>query len=71
MKLSKKQWIKLIEFLTISAATWLNPGAGFLLFLLKLCFYTLGVLAEQEQQQTQAKTERKEEEGRSLLNKPQ
>jgi hypothetical protein len=39
MKLStKKQWLKVIEFAVVGAATWLDPSAGGLIFLLKLCF---------------------------------
>ncbi|MBD1913641.1 MULTISPECIES: hypothetical protein [unclassified Leptolyngbya] len=47
--MNKKQWIKLIGFVVVSGATWLNPSAGFLIFLLKLCFHILKALQEKPQ----------------------
>jgi hypothetical protein len=37
-----KKWRKVTEFAVVSLATWLNPEAGLLLFLLKLCFKFCG-----------------------------
>jgi hypothetical protein len=42
----KQRWLKLIEFAVVGFATWLNPQAGFLIFLLKLCFQILQALQE-------------------------
>lgn len=42
----KQRWLKLIEFAVVGFATWLNPQAGFLIFLLKLCFQILLALQE-------------------------
>lgn len=41
---SKEKWLKVIEFVVVGIATWLNPNSGFLLFLLKLCFQVLAAL---------------------------
>ena len=41
-----KKWRKVIEFAVVSSATWLNPEAGLLLFLLKLCFQILWTLQD-------------------------
>jgi hypothetical protein len=41
-----KKWRKVIEFAVVSLATWLNPEAGLLLFLLKLCFQILWTLQD-------------------------
>jgi hypothetical protein len=50
MKLSDKQkWLKVIEFAVVGVATWLNPNAPFLLFLLQWCFQILSVLQKDEQ----------------------
>lgn len=50
MKLSdKKKWLKVIEFAVVGVATWINPHAGFLLFLLRLCFQILVALQKDEQ----------------------
>jgi hypothetical protein len=50
MKLSnKKKWLKVIEFTVVGIATWLNPSAGVLLFLLKLCFQILATLQTDEE----------------------
>lgn len=38
------KWLKFIEFAVVGFATWLNPNAGFLIFLLKLCFQILELL---------------------------
>lgn len=59
---NSKQWLKVIEFTVISLATWLNPEAGFLIFLLKLCFQTLAALQDskaEKNQQNQAEKERR------------
>ncbi|TAE09773.1 MAG: hypothetical protein EAZ90_21390 [Oscillatoriales cyanobacterium] len=49
MKISnKKKWIKVSEFAVVGVATCLNPHAGFLLFLLKLCFQILTALQKDE-----------------------
>ncbi len=44
-----RKWLKFIEFVVVSFATWLNPNAGFLIFLLKLCFQLLGLLQEERE----------------------
>ncbi|MGB5963214.1 MAG: hypothetical protein WBG73_21435 [Coleofasciculaceae cyanobacterium] len=50
MKLSnQKKWLKVIEFTVVGIATWLNPSAGILLFLLKLCFQILAALQKDEE----------------------
>ena len=41
-----KKWRKVTEFAVVSLATWLNPEAGLLLFLLKLCFQILWTLQD-------------------------
>jgi hypothetical protein len=46
---NKKKWLKVIEFTVVGVATWLNPQAGFLLFLLKLCFQILAALQKDEE----------------------
>lgn len=59
MKLSnKKKWLKVIEFTVVGIATWLNPSAGGLLFLLKLCFQILAALQKDDEQKIE-KTEHK------------
>ena len=53
MKISnKKQWLKVTEFAVVGVATCLNPHAGFLLFLLKLCFQILTALQKDEPSET-------------------
>jgi hypothetical protein len=42
-----RKWLKFIEFAVVCFATWLNPNAGFLIFLLKLCFQLLELLQEE------------------------
>lgn len=49
---NKKKWLKVIEFTVVGVATWLNPHAGFLLFLLRLCFQILAALQRDEQSET-------------------
>ncbi len=49
---NKKKWLKVIEFAVMGVATWLNPHAGFLLFLLRLCFQILAALQTDEQSET-------------------
>jgi hypothetical protein len=49
---NKQKWLKVIEFAVVGAATWLDPTAGGLLFLLKLCFQILAALQKDEQGQT-------------------
>jgi hypothetical protein len=50
MKVShNKKWLKVIEFTVVGVATWLNPQAGFLLFLLRLCFQILAALQKDEE----------------------
>ena len=39
-----RKWLKFTEFAVVGFATWLNPSAGFLIFLLKLCFQMLELL---------------------------
>jgi hypothetical protein len=39
-----RKWLKVVEFAVVGFATWLNPSAGFLIFLLKLCFQILELL---------------------------
>ncbi|MEG5062367.1 hypothetical protein QUB33_01945 [Microcoleus sp. B3-A4] len=46
---NKKKLLKVIEFTVVGVATWLNPQAGFLLFLLKLCFLILTALQKDEE----------------------
>jgi hypothetical protein len=46
---NKKKWLKVIEFAVVGVATWLNPQAGFLLFLLRLCFQILTALQKDEE----------------------
>jgi hypothetical protein len=46
---NKKKWLKVIEFTLVGVATWLNPQAGFLLFLLRLCFQILAALHKDEE----------------------
>ncbi|MEO8891331.1 MAG: hypothetical protein ABI417_07325 [Coleofasciculaceae cyanobacterium] len=50
MKSNQKKWLKVIEFTVVGIATWLNPSAGVLLFLLKLCFQILAALQTDEQE---------------------
>jgi hypothetical protein len=45
---NKKQWLKVIEFAIVGSATWLDPSAGGLLFLLKLCFQILAALQKDD-----------------------
>ena len=45
-----RKWLKFIEFAVVGFATWLNPSAGFLIFLLKLCFQILGMLQDEPEQ---------------------
>lgn len=49
MKSNQKKWLKVIEFTVVGIATWLNPSAGGLLFLLKLCFQILAALQTDEE----------------------
>jgi hypothetical protein len=46
---NKKTWLKVMEFTVVGVATWLNPQAGFLLFLLRLCFQILAALQKDEE----------------------
>lgn len=48
-KSKKKKWLKVIEFTVVGVATWLNPQAGFMLFLLRLCFQILAALEKDEE----------------------
>jgi hypothetical protein len=41
-----RKWLKFTEFIVVGFATWLNPSAGLLIFLLKLCFQTLQMLQD-------------------------
>jgi hypothetical protein len=53
MKVSHKQkWLKVTEFTVVGVATWLNPQAGFLLFLLRLCFQILTALQTEDPSET-------------------
>ena len=45
---NKKKWIKVSEFAVVGVATCLNPHAGLLLFLLKLCFQILTALQKDD-----------------------
>ena len=49
---NKKKWIKVTEFAVVGFATCLNPHAGFLIFLLKLCFLGLTALQKDEPTET-------------------
>ncbi|MCU0545409.1 MAG: hypothetical protein MUE44_25100 [Oscillatoriaceae cyanobacterium Prado104] len=51
-KSNKKKWLKVIEFAVVGVATCLNPHAGFLLFLLKLCFQILTALQTDDPSET-------------------
>jgi hypothetical protein len=44
-----RKWLKVIEFAVVGIATWLNPNAGFLIFLLKLCFQILELLQDERE----------------------
>ncbi len=44
-----RKWLKFIEFAVVGIATWLNPNAGFLIFLLKLCFQLLELLQDERE----------------------
>ena len=44
-----RKCLKFVEFAVVGFATWLNPNAGFLIFLLKLCFQLLGLLQEERE----------------------
>ena len=46
---NKKKLLKVIELAAVGIATWLNPQAGFLLFLLRLCFQILAALQKDEE----------------------
>lgn len=48
----KKKWLQVIEFAVMGLATWLNPNATFLIFLLQRCFQILVALQKDEQSQT-------------------
>ena len=48
-KFNKAKWLKVIEFTVVGFAAWLNPSAGLLLLLLRVCFQILAVLQENEQ----------------------
>lgn len=48
----KKKLFKVIEFTVVGVATWLNPHAGFLVFLLRLCFQILAALQKDEPSET-------------------
>lgn len=45
---NKEKWLTVIEFVVVNLATWLNPEAGLLIFLLKLCFLILRNFQEDE-----------------------
>jgi hypothetical protein len=45
---NKKKWLKVIEFAVVGFANWLDPSAGFLVFLLKLCFQILEMLQKED-----------------------
>jgi hypothetical protein len=51
-KSNKKKWLRIVEFTVVGVATWLNPHAGFLLFLLRLCFQILAALQKDEVSET-------------------
>ena len=51
-KSNKKKWLKVIEFAVVGVATWLNPHAEFLLFLLRLCFQILAALQKDDPSET-------------------
>lgn len=50
-KSNKKKLLKVAEFAVVGVATCLNPHAGFLLFMLKLCFQILTALQKDETSQ--------------------
>ncbi|MGB5959893.1 MAG: hypothetical protein WBG73_04470 [Coleofasciculaceae cyanobacterium] len=41
-----RKWLKFTEFVVVGFATWLNPSAGLLIFLLKICFQILQMLQD-------------------------
>ncbi|MDY7013878.1 MAG: hypothetical protein SVX43_09840 [Cyanobacteriota bacterium] len=43
-----RQWLKFVELVAVGWAVWLNPEAGLLIFLLKICFQVLAVLQGEE-----------------------
>jgi len=48
---NKQKLLKVTEFAVVGVATCLNPHAGFMLFLLKLCFQILTALQKDETSQ--------------------
>ncbi|OUC13158.1 MAG: hypothetical protein B0A82_18610 [Alkalinema sp. CACIAM 70d] len=42
--IDKKKWLKVIEFAVVGFATWCDPTAGGLIFLLRFCFQILQAL---------------------------
>lgn len=42
-----RKWRKVTEFAVVGFATWLNPQAALLLFLLKLCFQILWTVQDE------------------------
>ena len=49
---NKKKLLKVTEFAVVGFATCLNPHAGFLIFLLKLCFQILTALQKDDPSET-------------------
>jgi hypothetical protein len=60
MKSNKKKWLEVIGFTVVGTATWLNPSAGVLLFLLELCFQILAALQKDEEKTESADEEKTE-----------
>lgn len=48
---NKKKWLELTAFAVVGTATLINPQAGGLLFLLRLCFHILAALQREDSDQ--------------------
>lgn len=45
---NKKKWLEVTAFAVVGTATLINPQAGVLLFLLRLCFHVLAALQRED-----------------------
>jgi len=61
MSINKKQWIKIIGFIVVALATWLNPSAGILILLLKLCFQVLESLQKDENPEKEERSQQNDD----------
>ncbi|MEX0268024.1 hypothetical protein AB3R30_02665 [Leptolyngbyaceae cyanobacterium UHCC 1019] len=48
---NKKKWLEVTAFAVVGTATLINPQAGVLLFLLRLCFHVLAALQREDSDQ--------------------